>query len=63
MWDDTTPRAQQIGAWLDSPMDLDEFYGKRAYLGCAMVLALWLAFYPLPPGATDRASRGGRDVA
>lgn len=30
MWDDTTPRAQEIGRWLDSPMNLDEFYGKPA---------------------------------
>lgn len=63
MWDDTTPRAQQIGAWLDSPMNLDEFYGKQTFYGCALVLALWLACYPLPPGCTGRASRGGRDIA
>lgn len=30
MWDDTTPRAKEIGRWLDSPMDLDEFYGTPA---------------------------------
>lgn len=47
MWDDTTPRAQQIGAWLDSPMDLDEFYGRPSYARCAVVLALWLTLYPV----------------
>ncbi|CUJ00982.1 hypothetical protein [Achromobacter aegrifaciens] len=58
MWNDTTPRAQQIGAWLDSPMDLDVFYGRPAFARCAVVLAVWLAVYPLCH-VTARALRGG----
>ncbi|MFY3079796.1 hypothetical protein ACOTF2_07085 [Achromobacter xylosoxidans] len=58
MWDDTTPRAQQIGAWLDSPMDLDEFYGRPMIARCAVVLAVWLALYPVSH-ISVRALRGG----
>ncbi|CUJ98150.1 Uncharacterised protein [Achromobacter sp. 2789STDY5608615] len=47
MWDDTTPRAQQIGAWLDSPMDLDEFYGRPTFARCAVALSVWLSLYPV----------------
>lgn len=62
MWDDTTPRAQEIGRWLDSPMNLDEFYGKRTYPLCAAILALWLKAYQLSwQRCTRRAWRtGGR---
>ena len=58
MWNDATPRAQQIGVWLDSPMDLDEFYGRPTFARCAVVLAVWLALYPLCL-VTARALRGG----
>lgn len=50
MWDDTTPRAREIAAWLDAPMDLDEFYGRPSHPLCALVLALWLlCVEPLGP--------------
>ncbi|WPQ34357.1 hypothetical protein [Achromobacter xylosoxidans] len=51
MWDDTTPRAQQIGAWLDSPMDLGEFYGRPTFARCAVVLA---SGWPCTPCAMSR---------
>lgn len=62
MWDDETPRGRKVAAWLDAPMDLDDFYGRPRYRRCALVLSGWLALYVLPPWlVTRRALRmGGR---
>jgi len=57
MWDDTTPRAREIAAWLDAPMDLGEAFGRPRYWRCAVVLAAWLALYRLPTWEFTPAAR------
>lgn len=65
MWDDTTDGAEEIGRWLDAPIDLDECYGKPTYARCAVALVVWLAIMQPPYWlASGRVLRGGRhDVA